>query len=183
MDFISQLSVSPCGKCIWGVHITEYPKSRLLMQCFQTRKSLLYNYEHQDIVLAVMIAEDLGLAMTGGRDNKAVLHCLQSGKTIKVLDFGVECLFRLGSVVALAVYDKEQIRFFDLVEQKMLNISPIETGLIIFFMQMRIGKFLKNNSNPQLSLLVEGTNSILMEIILPELITQKSNTHIKCIIR
>jgi hypothetical protein len=180
-DSIKDLSGSLSGERIWAMHITKYPKCRLLMQCFRTKKSLVFNYEHQNLTYAVIIAEDLGLGMTGGDDGKTVLHCLLSGKTIKILDIGVSCFFRLGSVVAVADFEKE-VKFFDLIKQKMLDIVPVKTVYDILCIQSCIRKSLKNNPHPQLSLFLGGFSKKIIEIILPEEITKKSITHINPLI-
>jgi hypothetical protein len=174
-DLIRNLSVSRCGERIWGVHYTEYPKWRLLMQCFRTRKIMVFNYEHQNGAMSVIVAENLGLAMTSGRDRKTVLHCLISGKTIKVVDIGVSCFYRLGSVVALGDSDKKKVRFFDLVKKKMLDVVPVETGFFILCMQMSIRNSLRNNQHPQSSLFLGGyKSSKIVKIILSKEIIQKS---------
>jgi hypothetical protein len=173
-DSKKQLSVSQCGERFWGVHVTKYPNFRLLMQCFRTRKSLLFNYEHQGLISAVMVAEDLGLAMTVGHDDKTVLHCLDSGSTIKVFGIDVSCLFRLGSVVAVADFEKE-VRFFDLIKQKMLDLPLVEIDFDVLCMQICTRKSPKNNKDCQSSLFLGGINSTqIIEIILPKAITQKS---------
>jgi hypothetical protein len=131
-----------------------------------------------------MIAEDVGLAMTSGIDGKTVLYCLESGKTIKVLEIRATCLFGLGSVVAVADCLQTEVRFFDLIKQKMLDIPPIETGFVVLCVQMCIKNSLRNNPHPQSSLFVGGMESTeIMEIILPETITQKSTRYSNSLIK
>jgi hypothetical protein len=174
LELIKNLFVSHCGERVWGSHITEHPKCKLLMQCFRTKKSLLFNYEHQKITSAMMIAEDLGLAMTGIYSGITVLHCLISGKTIKVLDIRITCFYRLGSVVVVTDFE-EQISLFDLVKQQILDIAPAEIGLDITCMQRCIRQSPKNNQESQLILFLGEIDSTeITEIILPEAIAKKS---------
>jgi hypothetical protein len=185
MSYLRRLAVSDDGSKAWGIHITESPKCRLLMQDFKTKKSLVYGYEHQDITLAVMVAEDLNLAMTGGNDEKTVLHCLRSGKTLKVVqDFGaIGCIFRLGSVVALnnenddnENYDNhDEIVFFDLITQKQMEILPVKVECDVSCMQIGIKKLPQQN-HPQAMLFVGGHDSSkLTQINLPKEMTERSN--------
>jgi hypothetical protein len=105
MEFSKYLAVSQDEPKAWGIHLTESPKCRLLMQDFETGESLAFDYEHQDIAMTVMVAGDLNLAMTGGNYHRTVLHCLRSGKTLNVLILNIGsiiCCYRLGSVVAVA---------------------------------------------------------------------------------
>jgi WD40 repeat protein len=181
-DSISQLSVSRCGERVWASYTPQPFKWKLLMQCFRTKKSLLYNFEHRDTVSAVIVSEDLGLAMTGGDDDIAVLYCLESGKTIKVFGTEVSCLLRVGSIVAVTDHDKE-VRFFDLIKRKMLGVVPVEIGFDVLCMQLCIRKSFKNNQDSQLLLFLGGLESTeITEIILPEEIIKKSISHINSVI-
>jgi hypothetical protein len=121
----------------------------------------------------MMVAEDLGLAMTGG-DCETVLHCLESGKTKEVLGFGVTCLLRFGSVVALTTIDKT-VRFFDLIDEKMLDITPVNTGFFIYCMQLCVRRSLDMDQYSQLVLFLGGLKSTkIMEIRLPKALSCRS---------
>jgi hypothetical protein len=127
--------------------------------------------------LAVLVAEDLGLAMTGGLDSKTVLHCLETGKTLKVLELGIggiRCLYRLGSVTGVSGY--ETIIFFDMINQNKMDILPVNVECDVICMQMGIKKSLHKNHPHQTILFVGGSESIeLTKIALPEEITKRSN--------
>jgi hypothetical protein len=182
MEYLKILAVSHDGSKTWGIHVTEFPKCRLLMQDFKTKESLAYNYEHDQLALAVMVAEDLNLAMTGGNDEKTVLHCLESGKTLKVLKLGIGgigCFFQLGSVVAVSGYN--ELVFFDLITQKKMEIHSLKVECSVSCMQISLKKSLKVKY-PQPILFVGGDESSkLTKIILPKEITEKSNKkHYNC---
>jgi hypothetical protein len=179
IDLLRLLAVSDDGSKAWGVHITEHElrKCRLLRQDFERGKSLLYNYEHQTLALALMVVESFDLVITGGYDEKIVLHCLQSGKTLKVLDLGIgviHCLYGRGSVVAVG--GEKQVVFLDLVSQKRMDILPVEVECDITCMQLNIKKSSQENDSSQFILFVGGWCSTkLTEITLPEEIASKSN--------
>jgi hypothetical protein len=183
MIFLRQLAVSEDGSKAWGIHITEHDsesnsqKSRLLMQNFETGKSLVFNYEYQNLGCALMVAETLNLAITGGCDQKPVLHCLQTGKTLKVLDLGVGgicCFFRFGSVVA--VNADEEVIFLDLTTQKIKDISQIKIEPNVICMQSSIRNSLEDKDSPQPILFLGGLKSTkLTRIIVPKIIISKSN--------
>jgi hypothetical protein len=179
MESIIELEVSDDGSRVWGIHITDYNscKYQLLMEEFESGKSLLYNYEHQEMTDALIVAEDLNLVITGGEDKKIILHCLETGKTLKVLDLGVgriPCFYRLGSVVAVAK-DKE-INFFDLVGKKKMDMLPVKVKCIVTCMQLSIIKSPEEKNSYQHILFVGGFNSTnLTKTILPQEISEKSN--------
>jgi hypothetical protein len=178
-DFLGSLAVSDDGSKAWGIHITEIMpgKCRLLMQNFETGKSLIYNYEHQNLTCALMVAKDLNLAITGGHDEKTVLHCLQTGKTLKVLTLGIQkiaCFYRVESVIAVG--GDQQVIFLDLNSEETMNMLSVEVDCLIFCMQLIIKKSSKEKQCPQHILFAGGSNSNkLTKIILPKQISSKSN--------
>jgi hypothetical protein len=178
MDFLRRFAVSDDGSRAWGIHITEFPKCRLLMQDFETGDSLAYDYEHQKLALAFMVAEDLNLAISGGNDYKTVLHCLQSGKTLQVLKLGIgsiPCFYRLGSLVAVGGH--KQVSFFDLITRKQMEMLPVQVECEVRCMEMNIKESSEENHLPQSILFVGGSKSSkLTEIILPKEIVSKSNS-------
>jgi WD40 repeat protein len=177
IESVKFFKVSHDGNRIWGLYLLKNLKCVLMMQCMRTRKSLIFNYVHQKPVLSVIVSEDLGLAMTGGADNKAVLNCLETGRTIKVIKFGIpsiHCLLRLGSVVAVG--GKRTVLFFDLIEQEIMEIESIKTECIIDNMKLVIKKTSKHQNDIKWVLLVGGCNSNKLKgINLPKSITNKSN--------
>jgi hypothetical protein len=129
MILLRAMAVSENGDFVWGIHLTGFYKVVLLRQCFSTGESLLYDYEHKYLALSVLVAEDLQTVISGGLDQKAVLHDLNSGKTKKIIDLqyaGLFCLFRLANVVAIG--DEDRVRFFDLVNRKHMDLSYIQLG-------------------------------------------------------
>jgi hypothetical protein len=175
-NFTTSLVISHDGDRIWSVRLLKKNKFRLLMQCFKTRKSLFFNFEHKKQVLSVMVAEDLGMVLSGGLDHKVVLHCLYTGKTIRVLKLGIRtiyCFLRLGNVVAIG--GKHTVVFYDLPKQKVMEIPAIKTECIISCMQLGIEKSSKKLQKNKCILLVGGPESTkLKHIILPKSIRKKS---------
>jgi hypothetical protein len=146
MDLLRRMAVSENGDFVWGNHLSEFPKGRVLRQCFSTGESLLYDYEHENIVLSVLVVEDLQTVISGGLDKKAILHDLDSGKTNKIIDlkYGyLTCLYRLGNVVAVG--DEDRVRFFDLVNRKHMDVPHIEFKGSANCMLIREGKSKENN--------------------------------------
>jgi hypothetical protein len=176
MDHLRRFAVSRDGSRAWGIHFTEYPKCRLLMEDFEGGDSLVYDHEHQHLALAFIIAESLNLAVTGGRDKKIVLHCLQSGRTLKVLEMGTEsvtCFYLFGSVAAVA--GKRKVSFLDLITLEIMKTLPVEVECDVKCMQMGIKKSSKEKEPPFHVLFVGGSSSTkLTEIILPKEIENKS---------
>ena len=78
LDFVSGLSVSSCGDKVWACQIQKKVDnkyiSRLLMYDFQKKSHFLYEYEHQDFIVSVLVSETFGLVMSGGWDETLVLH-------------------------------------------------------------------------------------------------------------
>jgi hypothetical protein len=181
MRLLKRFSVSSDGSKTWGVHITESEKSRVLMQDFETGECLGYDYEHKESVLAVVVAEDLDLVITGGYDGKTVLHCLETGETLKVLDVGVKgvyCLFRLGSVVAVA--GKKQVEFLDLVTQKTMQMVSVEVECNVRCMQLGRKRSSRKNHPSRPILLIGGSFSTkVAEIKLPKEIVRRSTRSLR----
>jgi hypothetical protein len=170
------LKLSDDGERLWGLHLFEKKKCLVLMQCLKSQKSFLFNYEHQNLAFSVMVAEDLGLAMSGGTDTKVVLHCLNTGKTIKVLELGIKAIFcfqRLGSVVAIS--GEQMVVFFDLIKREIMTTSPIKIKGIIICMQLRMKQYSENLNKEEWSLILGGSDAKqLISLSLPELINEKS---------
>jgi hypothetical protein len=157
------MEVSRNGDFIWGIHLTEYPKGKVLRQCFSTGESLLYDYEHEKAALSLLVVKDLKTVISGGSDNKAVLHDLDSGKTTKIIDlqYGyLSCLFRLGNVVGIG--DKDRITFLDVLNKKYMNVIHVKLGGGAYCMLIRGGKSKGGN----VELLVGNQSQKLKQIIL-----------------
>jgi hypothetical protein len=145
------------------------------MQCFKSSETLFYDYENPNNIYAVMVAEDLKLAMTAGVGSKTVLHCLELGRTLRVFEMGtrsIRCLYKLGGVVAVG--GKQEVSFFDLIEQRVMNQCPIKTECVITCMKMGVRKSPKTINKENIILFVGGVDSTqLANIILPKAITDK----------
>jgi hypothetical protein len=176
LNLIRSLQVSDDGKRLWGLQLVKYKRFVLLMQCLRTKKSRLFNYCHQNLTLSVMVAEDQGIVMTGGADSKVVLHCLNTGKTIKVLELEIKiilCLLKLGNVVVIA--GEETLLFFDLIKQEIMEIPPIKIEFTISYLHLGMKRYSENHQQKEWSLIVGGIDSTkLISVSLPELINEKS---------
>jgi hypothetical protein len=129
MDFLRSMAVSKNGDFVWGFHVTESRKGKVLRQCFSTGELFLYDYEHQKIVISVSVAEDLNIVISGGWDNKAVLHDMDSGKIKKIIDLqygDLCCLIQLGNL--LVIGDEDRVRLFDMVKRKDMDVPHIKLG-------------------------------------------------------
>jgi hypothetical protein len=183
MDLLRYLEISDDGSKAWGISIfecdSETMKCKLVMHNFETGNSLVYNYQHQNLTLTLTVSEDLNLAVTGGFDDKIVLHCLESGKTLKVLDLGIgalSCFYKLGSVVAIA--GEKQVIFFDLLTKRRMKMLSVEVDCVIRCMQLSIEKSSQGEHSSQSTLFVGASDSTeLIKIILPKKIAIKSNLY------
>jgi hypothetical protein len=183
MNDSKQLGVSANGSQAWGFYITEYDsqsefyKCQLLLQNFTTDKSLLYNYEHQQIACALIVAEDLNLCISGGYDDKIVLHCLHTGRTLKVVDLkmrGIRCFYRVGNVVAVG--GREQVMFWDMTTKETMKMYPVKVESFVKCLMLSVKESSDEKQSVQRTLLVGGYHSsVFTEIILPEEITKRSN--------
>jgi hypothetical protein len=181
--YLKRLAVSRDGSKAWGIHMTESPKCRLLMEDFENGDPLVYNYEHQKLALAVMVAEDLNLAMTGGNDNKTVLHCLHTGKTLKVLNLGIGgigCFYNLENVVAVGGY--KQVVFFDPITLEKMEIPFVKVECDVKCIQIGIKKSPRENRSQPILFVGGNLSSKLTKILLPKDTIKKSNPdHYNCI--
>jgi hypothetical protein len=155
------VAVSKNGDFIWGNHLTEFPKGKLLRQCFSTGESFLYDYEHEKLIVSVMVVEDLHTVISGGWDNKAVLHDLDSGKIKKIIDlqdWSLYCLYRFGNVVAVGF--GTMVWFLDMFKRKFMKLSHVKLKQKSICMLTRKGKSKGNN----VELLVGNWSSKLKQV-------------------
>ena len=175
INFVRGLCVFFCGNKVWGGQIQKKVNnkhiSKLLMYDFKKKSHLLYDYEHQNLILSVLVSEAFKLAMSGGLDKTLVLHDLESGKTIKRFDtkYGyVQCLFNLGT--AVAVGDIHTVRFLDLQTKEMDEIKVKAGGEFINCMNLSTRG---NDQNNNMALLVGGSKSNKIDKInIPEAIAK-----------
>ena len=175
MDFVSGLSVSSSGHKVWAGQIQKKIKNKyissLLMYDFKKKSHFLYEYEHKDLILSVLVSETFKLAMSGGFDKTLVLHDLKSGKTVKRFDmkYGyLFCLFDLST--AVAVGDFNTVRILDLETREMLQSEVKAGGEYINCMNLSTRGSDQNNN---MCLLVGGEMSNKIEkISIPETITR-----------
>ena len=176
---IRGFSVSSCGDKVWAGHIIKKVNkkyiSRLMMYDFQKESHFFYDYEHQDLILSILVSEVFKLAMSGGSDETLVLHDLESGKTIKRFDMkygSLLCLFDLGTAVAVGDYDI--VRILDL-EKKEMGQSEVKAGVDwINCMNLSIGG---KDRNDGMTLLVGGKDSIKIDkISIPEAIAENGKS-------
>jgi hypothetical protein len=128
LDFVRAFSVSTDAEHVWGIQITNSPKCKLVKMSFSTKETFSYNYEHQNLGLTVIIAEDLNFAMSRGLDKMVILHDLTTGETTMKIEMQIgnlAGLCRLGDYVAIADYNF--IKFFDLTFQEEVNDFKIKT--------------------------------------------------------
>ena len=159
MAFVRGLSVSSCGDKVWACQIQKKVKnnkyiSRLMMYDFKKKSYFLYDYEHQDLILSVLVSETFKLAMSGGSDKTLMLHGLESGKTIKRFDMkygSITCLFDLGTAVAVA--DEHTVRLLDIETRKMGQFEVKAEGMYINCMNQSFGRI---DQNDKMALLVGG---------------------------
>ena len=175
MDLVRGLCVSSCGDKVWGCHIKKKVKnkyiSRLMMYDFKKKSHFFYDYEHQNLIVSVLVSEVFKLAISGGRDKTLVLHDLESGKMVKRLDMkygNLRCLFDLGT--AVAVGDWDSVRLLDLQTKEMGQFEVKAGGKFIQCMNLSIrGSYQCDN----MTLLVgaEDSNKII-KIIIPAAIAK-----------
>ena len=158
MNLVSGVSVSSCGDKVWACWIRMKIKddyiSKLMMYDFKKNSHFLYDYEHQDLIVSVLISEAFSLAMSGGLDRTLVLHGLKTGKTIKKIHmrYGyLQCLFDLGS--AVAVGDQHTLRFFDLETREMDQYEVRAEGDYILCMNLGVQQ---SHHNDYMALLLGG---------------------------
>jgi hypothetical protein len=163
VDSINSMSVSKNGDFIWGVHLSESRRGKVLRQCFSSGDSLLYDYQHEDLADTILVVEDLKTVISGGCDQKAVLHDLDSGQTNKIIEFqsaSLTCLFRVEDV--LVIGNGGRVWFFDMVNAKDRDAPDIQLEGACVFMSIREGKSKGNN----VELLVGNTSPKLNQITL-----------------
>ena len=167
MALVRGLSVSSCGDKVWAGHIIKKVNkkyiSRLMMYDFKKKSHFLYDHEHTNLIVSVVISEEFKSAMSGGWDKTLVLHGLETGKTIKrfVMKYGyIQCLFDLGT--AVAVGDKHTVRFLELETRKMSQFKVKINEKSILCMNLSIGERDHNNN---VDLLIGRQNSNKMEKI------------------
>ena len=127
------------------------------MHDFKKKSDIFYDYEHDNLILSVLVSEAFNVAMSGEYDETLVLHDLASGKIINkiAMKYGdLKCLFDLGS--AVAVRDFNTVRFLDLQTNQIQDRYEVKTkGDKIVCMGLSISQ---SQSNEML-LLVGGQNS------------------------
>jgi hypothetical protein len=127
---------------------------------------LYYDYEHEDVGVAVMVAEDMNLALSGGNDQRTVLHDLRTGQTRHIIPMqngGLSCIHRLGIYVAFG--DENFVWFYDLLEQCQVSMENIQiNGLQSLCMQL--GKVTgANDGESKVTLFVGGMDSSTLTLV------------------
>ena len=161
-----------------GIHMMESPECRVVKTWFNSEKTLEYNYEHQNMEICAMMAEDMNLAMSGGRNEQFVLYNLTTGDVLGVFQLGIGRIYgllRMGNVVFVGGRSKE-VKVFDLVSQEEISTEKITTQCYIYCMS--IGNQLPSGSSEkQLTLLVGGWGTPnVTSVKLPENVSEKSKS-------
>ena len=182
MNLARVLWASPCGDKVWAgqiqkkVHHYRYI-SRLMKYDFQKKSHFLYDYEHADLILSVLVSEVFSLALSGGNDWTLVLHDLKTGKTIKRFDMkygDLCCLFDLGTVVAVGDYDT--MRFLDLQTKEIDHFEVRAGGEYIQCMNLSTGP---SDQNHGMTLLVGGAYSNkIVKLRIPQKISRTGKDNV-----
>ena len=176
MLYVTGLSVSACGEKVWGCHIEKKVnddyKCRVMMHDFDANSDFFFEYEGQNLILAVSVSETFNVAMSGGKDKTLVLHGLTSRQMIQKFDMkygSLRCLFNLGTAVAVGDYNT--VRFLDL-ETRQIGDSEIKTGARSIICMNRSIK--ENEQSDHMVLLIGGKNSNKIDkITIPQTIARQ----------
>jgi hypothetical protein len=172
-ELVRSMAVSEDGNFLWGIHITEALKSTLIRVSFENGEVLTYSHEHKKVAFAVMVSEEFGVAMTGGNDQRVVVHDLWSGLVRRIIQTPkcrVHCLFALGRCAVIV--QKKRVRFFDLVEGDYVQDEPtVELKENVKCMQLAVKK---SKGEKELVLLLAGKSPKLKEVKIKPNIRDKS---------
>ena len=96
---------------------------------FFKKTEFLYDYEHKILPTSVMVSENHNIALSGGYDQKLVLHNLTSGQTIKVFNLknNFKSILRLKSIVILG--ENGCLSFFDLESKEKIEGVKVKTKM------------------------------------------------------
>lgn len=138
-DLGRSFAVSENGQQLVGFRILESQQSRLVKQNFGDGKCLAFAFQHERLGISVVLAERLGLAVSGGYDGKVVVYDWETGKVVKLFDLGpapVSCLRGFGEVVfvggrrtlrSIDLAALTQTRFRDELVSDYLDILSLES--------------------------------------------------------
>ena len=133
MNSENSFFVSSCGHKIWGVLVIQsseyHQQSKVIMMDLRTASEMLYDYDHQKLAESVMASESKHVVLSGGIDERLVLHDLSSGKTLRIFDmkYGtLSSLCRFGNTVAIG--DQNMIYFIDLESKQKLDTETVTTS-------------------------------------------------------
>lgn len=138
-DFF-QFSISKKGDCIWTGYTVKNDFFKIVCIKLNTGKLFFYDYEHKYTVYIIEAVEEFNLLISGGIDQKLILHDLESGRTLKVFDLKIS-LFNSKRVKNMMVIStKRHIYFFDLrkklflrKEEDYISFSASWAKMINFF--------------------------------------------------
>lgn len=169
MDFVRAMSVSVRGTFALGIHIVEYPRSRMVKMCFESNEVLEYQYEHEFMGLCTLLAEDLNLAVSGGNDFKVAVHNLRTGDVLNVFDLqvrGIRSLLRLGSVLSVGGANGK-IKMLDLMSRKEVPTDQIVVEGEITCMSVGRGRSKKSGKKGLFLLVGELNTSNMITVEVP----------------
>jgi WD40 repeat protein len=119
VGYLKHMAVSLDAEHVWGSQMALSPSFKLVRLSFSREEILYYDQGHETYIHTVLVSDDLNLVVTGGEDKKALLHDLQTGKTLRVIPMEkgtLGCLFRLGNLIVMG--DMDTIRFYDMADRR-----------------------------------------------------------------
>lgn len=133
LNSIKLFDVSNDGNRVYGHHVYKQepggfylyvlPIVKIVAFRLNHRILFFYDYQHKGNIYQIKAVERLNLLVSGGDDHKVVLHDLDSGKTIKVLEFqsGIRTFKQIGPL--FLVKDCKAFLFIDLIRRRILKDS------------------------------------------------------------